>query len=240
MASALGLPKQAVVEALAPLEAAEIVRPTSATAAGVMLQRFHSNQLPTTPPGRALAAILELLGSPSAALRMSDGGSLSGEEAEMGLRAFAAYLNAAGLGPGRSSLAVADTAHPLAFVLTLAGLALGLRVDLGEADGADLTVGAGPGRIAFGLDGAEGETLLAWVADHTDAPPLKPVAGGRVGLHVDGRPVTLDAEALAEAALSLGATAEAQPGPLGSFGDLVGFLACLTHVGQGRGVIFRA
>ncbi len=241
IAASLGLPRQEILAAAAPLEAAEVLRPTPVSPGGVALQRFHANQAPVLEGASALFAIFaRLTGQTGPAITTGDGGSLSGEEANAGLNAFGAYLLEAGLKAG-DCLAVADTRHPLSLLLILAALGLGLRVRLGLEGPATLAVGesAGPGRVAFGLVQESEGTVLAWVADKADAPTLAIIPGGRLTLNLAGVETGFSADDISEAALSLASCAEAHPGPVDGFGDVVGLLACLTQLARGGAVALR-
>ncbi|MDP3746392.1 MAG: hypothetical protein Q8Q88_05005 [Phenylobacterium sp.] len=241
VAASLGLTRQEILSAAAPFEAAEVLRPTRVSPGGVALQRFHANQLPVWEGASALGAIFAgLAGQTGPAFTTSDGGSITGEEASAGLNAFGAYLVGTGL-KACDSLAVADTRHPLALLLVLAALGLGLHVRLGLDGPAMLAVGesAGPGRVVLGLDGESEGTILAWVADKADAPPLAIVPGGRLTLTLAGVETGFSAEDLCEATLSLDSCAETNPSPVDGFGDMVGLLACLTQLGRGRAVALR-
>lgn len=241
IATSLGLTRQELLTAAAPLEAAEVLRPTPVSSGGVALQRFHANQAPVLNGASALGSIFAgLAGQTAPVFTTSDGGSITGEEASAGLNAFGAYLIEAGLKAG-DSLAVTDTRRPLALLLVLAGLGLGLEVRLGLDGAATLTVGesAGPGTVAFGLDDEAEGTVLAWVVDKAEAPPLTIVPGGALTLALAGVETRFSVEDLSEAALSLGSCAETHPGPVDGFGDMVGLLACLTLLGTGRPVAMR-
>ncbi len=244
-AATLGLSPETIAAVAGPLEAAELLLPVRVSSAGLAMQRFHANQLPVMEPGAALEQILGRVEneSSSAVIRTSDGGAMTGSDAGLALRSYYAYLKSAGLEPG-DSLVIGESRHPLSFLLTLAGLAMGLNVSFDEAGAmtADVALDGplGRRRMTVGRNGGASEVILNWIADHPSPPPLTVVSGADLTLLIDGQATPMPAEGLAEAALSLGQYIEDHPDPIDGFGDIFGVLTGLSLLAGSRCIPFRA
>jgi uncharacterized protein YbaR (Trm112 family) len=234
IASALGVDGDFLEALLPPFEQSELLLRTPVGAAGVALQRFHANQIAAEEPCGPFAVLLERLNSGHGAmLSTSDGGSVSGPELYVAISHLTEWMRRAGLGPGKR-LWIADAGHPLAVPVVLAGLAAGMAATLGpEVRPPDPDLVLGPLS-----DGAE------WAVEalNESAPTpgrLRVETVGTLSMAIEGRRACFDAEALAEAALSLSA-AVLPSEPLAGVAGFPELLACLTAFGSGRNVTIRS
>lgn len=113
---------------------AEVLLPVACSAGAFDLQRFHANQRSPLPRQALLGRLLSRLAASEApALRLPDGGSLSGREFHAAVAAGAFVLRADGVAAG-GQVQISATAEPLAFVLMIAALSMGAYISLGHDD----------------------------------------------------------------------------------------------------------
>jgi hypothetical protein len=247
IAAALVLDRDALEPLMEPLETNELIRRVRVSKSATSLQRFHANQIAAEEPCGPLAVLLGSLANGShVALSTSDGGAVTADELHSAVRLLADFLDRRGLTPGRR-LWIVDSRHPLAVVLSLAGLARGLDVALGRGAGRlseDLVVGgaeidapAGTTRIAF--EAEEGaESIVAVLAQPGSVDQFEILPDGRLTIALTSGQVAFQAGMLADAAMSLSAAIL----PLEPLDDIAAFpdlLACLVAFGSGRSVMLR-
>ena len=242
----------------APLITADALLPTTISAAGFALQRFHANQLPA---GSAAELVVGYGHPPDgrepAVIRNAAGDMLAATDLPALLALLQRFLQGQALGPGRH-LAIAVGDHPLGFALALAACLTGIDVDLcrdKSADGApvaELLVhadGASPGAfgparryLPLGLDGGAA-SLLGLLADFDNGPSVyddNNLDQAWITLRLDDRQIRLQAAQLFEIALSLAPATAVDTGATHASSQVAGFLSALIALARHETVLLAS
>ncbi|MDQ0465751.1 uncharacterized protein YbaR (Trm112 family)/SAM-dependent methyltransferase [Caulobacter ginsengisoli] len=200
---------------LTRLVAAEVLLPVTVSPQAHEMQRFHANQLPAGEPGLLLPRLIEALwDDPKPAVTLPDGASLTGGDFARAVAAAARLLEEEGLRAG-DRLGLPAATDPLVFILLVAGMAMGLDIEIGvrpdssptsalalmiPGAGEEAPIG-GRYRRPSGDDGALAERLGALLA--ADLAPPRVRTGGHLEMSVGGRWLSLESTLLIEAAVAL-------------------------------------